>query len=161
MNAPDRPIRRTRLIIGVSVALNIFLLTFLGTQAWRHRHPDSFLAMSTTASIASGDIARAFVQQLAAALPPEDGKVLRAAFITRLPELVRLQRASLSAAEQVRRDMGSHPLDIDQLRTDMRAARQARQAIRPVIEEGLLEALPRMSEAGRQAFSEYRIVPTD
>lgn len=159
MNEPDRHIRRTRLGIGVSAALNIFLLTFVGTQAWRHRHPDSFLAMSTIGTVASGDVARAFVQQLASVLPPEDGKVLRSAFVARLPELIRLQRSSLAAAEQVRRDIGVHPFDVNKLRTDMVAARQARQAIRPIVEDSLLEALPRMSDSGRQVLSEYRILP--
>ncbi len=159
MSESDSHMRRTRIGIGVSVALNIFLLTFVGTQAWRHRHPDSFLAMSSAGTVASGDVARAFVQQLASVLPPEDGKVLRAAFVARLPELVRLQRASLSAAEQVRSDIGVHPFDVDKLRADMLAARQARQAIRPIVEDSLLEALPRMSDAGRQVLSEYRILP--
>lgn len=146
--------RRVGRGLALSIALNVFLVGLIVGVAL-HRQES---AMSPAgAQLSSTDIVRPFVQ-LAGALPREDGRALRESFRTRLPELVRLQRRSLQAAEQVRHDIGQKDLDMTRLREDLQAAREARLAIRPVIEGALVDALPRMSPAGRKILSEYRFL---
>lgn len=140
-----------------SLALNLFLLGFLGAEATRSHRRGLLLANGRAAASGEGPIALG--RQLAAALPPADAGVLRQAFAARLPELARLRRRSQAAAEQVRLDIEAAPYDPGRVRADMLAAREARQAIRPVIEQILQDALPRMSAPGRKAFAEYRILP--
>ncbi len=61
--------------------------------------------------------------------------------------------------ESVRHDIGAAPLDMDKLRADLDASRQARDNIRPLAEQALLEALPQMSDQGRETLSRYRLLP--
>jgi len=157
MRAEDGRFAWTRWAVGLSVALNLFFVAFLGAQFWRSQGIEGLFAPATTSNAGAGPFRRAVLRQLVARLPPEDGRVLRAGFVARLPELVRLQRQSVAAAEQVRADIAASPLDLEKLRTDMRAAREARQQLAPVIEEALLDVVPRMSDEGRRILSDYRL----
>lgn len=135
------------LAIGFSVALNIFLVGFLLAQLWSgHVQP-----------VAEGLPAREVLRQLAEQLPPADAEHLRRAFASRAPELVRIRREARAAGEQVRADIGAVPLDTEKLRADFEATRAAREKLRPLIEQALLEALPQMSEEGRKILSHARL----
>lgn len=148
-----------RRAIVLSIALNVFLIAFIGVQIWRYRDPTGFLSLATTRSFASGEIAQTLIARLSDRLPPQDAALLRQAFVARLPDLVRLQRQSFEAVEQVRRDVGEPSYDDAKVRADMDSARASAQKIRPVVEEILLDVLPRMSPEGRKALSEIRLLP--
>lgn len=155
---PDRLPRRTRWLIGLSVALNLFFLAFFAAQSWRVVHGGP-LAMIARPGLGSGGVAETILQRIAGQLPPDDARVFRQAMQSRLPEVLRLQRQSLAAMEQVRADVAARPFDAEKTRADMQAARQLRQQIAPLVEAALLEALPRMSDAGRRALGEIRLLP--
>jgi uncharacterized membrane protein len=140
----------------LSLALNLFLVAFVGAQAWRARNTESMLL---TASSEGGITAHGILRQLADKLPPEDGRLLRDAFAARLPELATLRRQSVQAMDRVRDDIARRPFDADRTRADMRAAREARRNLAPVIEETMLDVLPRMSDEGRIALGQYRLAP--
>jgi hypothetical protein len=57
----------------------------------------------------------------------------------------------------VRDDIGAVPFDAEKLRADLDASRAARDKLRPLIEQALLEALPQMSEDGRRILSQTRL----
>jgi uncharacterized membrane protein len=136
------------LATGLSVALNIFLAGFLLAQLWSgHAQPEP-------EALAPREILRELTRQL----PPADAEYLRRAFISRVPELVRLRREARTASEQVRADIGAVPLDTGKLRAAFEATRAAREKLRPLIEQALLEALPQMSDEGRRILSHARLV---
>lgn len=135
------------LAIGFSVALNIFLVGFVLAQLWSgHAHsPPEALAP------------REILRQLAEQLRPADAEHLRRAFASRLPDLVRVRREARAANEQVRADIGAVPFDAEKLRANFEATRAAREKVRLLIEQALLEALPQISEEGRKTLSTYRL----
>ena len=133
--------------IGFSVALNIFLTGFLLAQLW-----------SSHARLAPETLApREILRQLAEQLPAADTEHLRRAFASRLPELIRIRREVRAASERVRADIGAVPFDARMLQADLEATRAAREKLRPLIEQALLEALPQMSEQGRKTLSNSRL----
>ena len=139
--------RWTLLAIGFSVALNIFLVGFLLAQLWSsHAQP-----------VAEGLPAREVLRQLAQQLPAADAEHLRRAFASRLPDLVRVRREARVSNEQVRADIGAVPFDAKKLSANFEATRAAREKVRLLIEQALLEALPQMSEEGRKTLSTYRL----
>jgi uncharacterized membrane protein len=139
--------RWTLLAIGFSVALNIFLAGFLLAQLWSgHAQP-----------VAEGLPAREVLRQLAQQLPAADAEHLRRAFASRLPDLVRVRREARAANEQVRADIGAVPFDAEKLSANVDTPRAAREKVRLLIEQALLEALPQISEEGRKTLSTYRL----
>ncbi|MBN8875444.1 MAG: periplasmic heavy metal sensor [Rhodospirillales bacterium] len=143
--------RHMRWVIGISLALNLFLLAFLGVQGYRWRVAER--------QIVSGGLVEIAIDQVSSKLSPEDARILRSAFMSHSGELATLQRQWLLAVEETRRDIGAQPFDAAKFKADLQAVREARSRISPVIEALLLEAIPRMSEAGRQAISRYRLLP--
>lgn len=143
--------RQMRWVIGISLALNLFLLAFLGVQGYRWRVAER--------QIVSGGLVEVAINQVSSKLPPEDARILRSSFMPHLVELATLQRQWLRAVEETRRDIGAQPFDAAKFKADLQAVREARSRISPVIEEVLLKAVPRLSDAGRQAISRYRLLP--
>ncbi|WP_316977396.1 periplasmic heavy metal sensor [Shumkonia mesophila] len=159
MRGQDGRFRWTYWAVGLSIAFNLFFAGFIGAQAWRHRHPESLLSEVIADGPVGGVVVQAILRQIAEKLPPADGHILRGAFARKFPELVPLWRQSFQAVERVRADIAERPFDGDKTRTDMLAAREARQQVSPLIEGILLDALPRMSDEGRLALSQYRLLP--
>lgn len=157
MDVLRRPMRGLRLVLVLSLGLNLFGLAFIGEEAWRHREQQTAALETDDAGEALS--LRTVIRQIMDKLPPEDATLLREAFIARLPELVVLRRQSAQAIGQVRADIAQHPFDADKTRTDMLAAREARAKMASIIQETLLDVLPRMSEAARRALAEYRLLP--
>jgi uncharacterized membrane protein len=145
--------RGLRLGLALSLALNLFLLAFLGAQAWHARED--------TPPVAAGEAAstRAVLAAITRDLPPDDAQLLRGAFIDHIGELARLRRQAVQAMDRVRADIARQSYDGEATRADMAAARGARQRLGPVIEQALLEVLPRMSGPGRQALARLRLLP--
>jgi hypothetical protein len=157
MRALRRPLRGLHVAIVVSVALNLFCLALIGEQAWS-RHVEERVALQ----IGDGGEAlslRTVLRQLVEKLPPGDAALLRAGFIARIPDLMALRRESVQAMDRVRADIAERPFNAEKTRTDMLASREARQKTAAVIQDTLLDVLPRMSDAGRRELAEYRLLP--
>ncbi len=145
----DRP-WWVKALLALSIALNIFLVAFLFGQLWQaHSHHADGQTWS----------AREVLRQLERRLPEKDAQVLRHAFGSRAKQIGDLQREHRATVDRVRQDVGAAPLDLDKLRADLDASRRARDRLRPLVEQALLEALPQMSEAGRETLSRYRLMP--
>jgi uncharacterized membrane protein len=149
----------TRFVVGPSIALNIFFASFLLVQTWNSQQAEIAPGTPTANDVDARMPAREVLRQLTRKLLPDDARLLREAFRAKLPQLLDLQREARLAADKVRRDVDQSTLDMDKLRADLAAARQAREKVRPVMEEVLLEVLPRMSEPGRHILSQYRLMP--
>ncbi len=147
----------TRIAVGVSLGLNLFLLGFVGARSWPLAEQQAASPATLTADRTAAAPLREALRQLAVNLPPEDGRLLRQSFASRLPELILLHRQAQAAAERVRADIGRPSLDVEGLRSDLKAAHEARQKIAPVVDEILLEVLPRVSEQGRKTLSQFRL----
>ncbi len=135
-----------RTLLVASLAANVFLCAFLGVQAWR-RHRLAELGANP----------ESVLPQVMERLSPADREVFRSAFSARFPELRDLRRQARAAVARVRAGMAARPFDAAAVRADMEALRQARLRISSLLEEGLVEALPRMSEEGRFVLSQQRI----
>jgi uncharacterized membrane protein len=135
------------LAIGFSVALNIFLVGFLLAQLWSHHAQPEPEAPAP----------REVLRQLAERLPRSDAEHLRRAFTSRRTELANARRDARAASERLRADIGAVPFDAERMSADFDASRAARDRLRPLIEQALLEALPQMSEEGRRILSQARL----
>jgi len=145
--------RWTLWVVGLSIALNLFLLGFLGAQAWRLHQPEG-------AAASAGDtLGPGFFRQLARDLPPADARLLLSALGARLPEMIGLRRDWQQAVERLRTDIAQVPYADDKVRADLAAVQAARQKLRPVTEDLLLTILPQMSDEGRRALSQTRVKP--
>lgn len=136
---------RFRWVLAVSLALNVFLAAFIGVQAWRLHH------------VRGAMVAESLFKQIAERLPSEDRAILRRAFLVRAPSLMAAGARSREAMEQVRADIDHVPYDDAKLRADLEAAREPRQRMGQLVEEILLESLPKLSDQGRKVIGEYRL----
>jgi len=144
--------------VGLSIALNLFLVGFVGAHLLPFGTPATQSA-AITGDTEPGAPLREAIRQVIERLPTGDARLLREAFAARLPELGTLQRQARQAAERVRQDIGQPTLDTAKLRADLTALHDARQKIRPVIDDILLDALPRLSPQGREILSQARLRP--
>lgn len=142
--------RRLRRILIASLAANVFLLGFIGAEAWRARHRGDGLG--------AGALPGAILPRILERLPPPDGRLLRDAFARRLPELVERRRGSRQATERLRVEIARTPLDPEGVRRAMREAREARARVGALVQEILVDALPRMSDEGRRTLGEQRLL---
>lgn len=137
---------RLRWVLAVSLAVNVFLVGFIGVQAWRLRH------------LRASAVVESVFKQVGERLPPDDRSILRRALQSKAPALIAAGRQSKEALEQVRADVGREPYDDAKVRTDLAAARDARQRMGALVEEILLETLPQLSEAGRKTIGDFRVL---
>ncbi|WP_186455772.1 periplasmic heavy metal sensor [Nitrospirillum pindoramense] len=144
-----------RLVFILSLALNLFLLAFLGAQQWRQRAVLGALP-PTLARSAAGNALATIIGQLAEQLPPEDSRLLRDAILSHMGQLEAAQGRFADAMSQVRAEIDRTPLDPDALRAAMAHAREERQPISPVLEDIMMEVLPKMSPEGRHILARYR-----
>ena len=145
--------RWMRWALVLSVALNLFLVAFLGGQAWRMAH-----RAATGRGPISADLTERILPRLVAHLPPADGQLVQEAFAARLPELTELQRQSREALERARLGIAQAPYDEGRVRAELIAAQEGRQKLATIVEQTLLEVLPRMSQEGRVVLSEQRVL---
>jgi uncharacterized membrane protein len=139
-----------RWLLAGSLAVNLFLVAFVGVEAWRMRHPLS-------SGLAEGAVESVF-KQIGERLPADDRTVLRRAFAARLPALIAAGRDSRDGLDQARADIEADPFDPAKLRADLEAARTARQRAGLLVQEVLLDSLPRLSPRGRKAIADFRLI---
>ncbi|MDZ5649056.1 periplasmic heavy metal sensor [Nitrospirillum sp. BR 11828] len=144
-----------RLVFILSLAVNLFLLAFIGAQQWRQRAALGTLPPMLARS-AAGNALATIIGQLAEELPPEDSRLLRAAILSHMTQLETAQGRFADAMSQVRAEIDRTPLNPDALRAAMANAREQRQPIGPVLEDIMMEVLPKMSPEGRHILARYR-----
>ncbi|MEA1674160.1 periplasmic heavy metal sensor [Nitrospirillum sp. BR 11163] len=144
-----------RFLFLLSLALNLFLLAFLGAQQWRQRTALGALP-PVLARSAAGNALATLVGQLAEQLPAGDRSLLRGAIVSHMAQLEAAQGRFTAAMDQVRTEIDRTPLDPDALRAAMANAREQRQPIGPVLEDIMMEVLPKMSPEGRHVLARYR-----
>ena len=142
--------RRLRWILVASMAANVFLVGFIGAEAWRVVRRGGGLASTALTDVA--------LPRILERLPPADGRLVGDAFARRLPELAELQRRAREAVERLRAEMARSPFDPEGVRAAMRELREARSRLSGVLEEILVDVLPRMSDEGRRILSEQRLL---
>ena len=147
--------RRLRLILGVSLALNLFLVAFVAGQRWRAIQLERLVAMPPIAAPISPDPEGA-LGRLAAMLPAADAAILRAAMATRLPTLLAIRRDFAAALEQARAAVARDPVDPAALAAAISAAREQRMRFGPILEALLVETVPQLSPEGRRVLSRFR-----
>jgi hypothetical protein len=143
----------SRLAIGLSLAVNLFLLAFFAAQAW---HP--FAAESPPGlSAESEPLKSGFFRRLAKTLPPDDARLLGKAVLLRLPEYAAAEREVFQAMERLRTDAAERPYNTEKVKADLDALQAARQKMPPITSQLLQEVLPQMSDEGRLALSRFRL----
>ncbi|WP_044560960.1 periplasmic heavy metal sensor [Azospirillum sp. B4] len=144
-----------RLALILSLALNLFLLAFLGAQQWRQQVALHALPPAIAGTPAGSALAN-LLSQLAEQLPTEDRRLLRTAFVSHAAQFQEAQARFAAAMDQVRTEVDRTPLDIDALRAAIANAREQRQPMGPVLEDIMMDVLPKMSPEGRHVLSHYR-----
>lgn len=149
--------RRLRLILGVSLALNLFLLAFVAGQRWR-AHRLEMLAVQPGLVLQEPVAAdpEAALARVSDTLPPADAAILRTAVIARLGTLLEARRGFLAAVERARAEIARDPVDPAALQAAIAEARRERQRFGPVLESLLVETVPRLSPEGRRALARFR-----
>jgi hypothetical protein len=145
---------RLRVFLGVSIALNLFLVALVGAQRWKA------VQVQRMATPASGLIERQGIhdpegtlQEFLARLSPDDAAILQGAARARLGELLNARRDFVSAVERTRAEIVRDPVDPTAIREAIAEARRQRQRFGPLLEGILLDAVPRMTPEGRRALS--------
>jgi len=147
--------RRLRLILGLSLALNLFLLAFVAGQRWR-AHRLELLAVQSGPGLMLSPDPEGALARLEAVLSPADAAILRAAVAERLGPLLDARRGFVAAIARARAEVARDPVNPAALQDAIAEARRERQRFGPLLEALLLEAVPRMSPQGRRVLAQFR-----
>ncbi len=145
---------RLRVILAVSIALNLFLLALVGAQRWRAVQVQR-MAMPAVGLVEGRGIQdpEGTLQEFVARLSPEDAAILQGATRARLGDLLGARRDFASAVQRAREEIARDPVDPTALRDAIAEARRQRRRFGPLLEGILLDAVPRMTPEGRRALS--------
>ncbi len=148
---------RLRMILVASITVNLFLVALVGAQAWKA------MELRRMAMPAISEFERQGLQdpegtlrRLGAGLSREDAAILVAAAGARLDSLLSVKADFVSAVDRAREEIARDPADPAGLRLAIEEARSQRQRFGPLLEEILLDAVPRMTPEGRRALSQMR-----
>jgi len=149
---PRLTVGRLRVILAVSIALNLFLVALVGAQRWR--------AVQRMATSVSGLIEaqgmhdpEGTLQDFVARLSRDDAAILQSAARARMGELLKARRDFVAAVQRTRAEIARDPVDPTGVREAISEARRQRQRFGPLLEGILLDAVPRMTPEGRRALS--------
>lgn len=143
---------RLRLVLALSLALNLFGAGYLAARHWGGgglRLADTMLGVE--------DSDRP-LRRLFAELPPADAQALREAFVASRPALRTQFLALRQATEEVRAELARDPVDPERLRSALMAAQSRRGRLAETVGMLVLEAAPRLSLAGRQVLAGFRLM---
>lgn len=136
---PSSKGRPTRIALLLSLGLNIFFAAYLATQfVGDQRRP---FAVPSPARV---------VALIESRLPAADAKILRGVYQSREADIAATAEAYTQALNQAVEVIARPDLDPATLRTAVEKARAERLRRGDLTLEILIEALPRMSAAGRQ-----------
>lgn len=148
-----------RWLLAASLALNLFLVAFLIGQRWQPWRPPAPAVEEEAVGPMRGLRPAIHLRQLMASLPPEDAALLRQAAIRRIPMLRAARLDFFAAVEALRAEITRSPPSVPALQAALAEVRRKQAPFPAFIEELLIETVPQMSEAGRQALGQYRMLP--
>jgi uncharacterized membrane protein len=142
--------RTSRVILLISLALNLFFLGLISAGPIRHLfHPHQRPVIEPRRSAAER------IDRLASTLPTEDADKLRAAFRTKDRTLESAHAAYRKAQESMRSTLRAEPFDASALRSAMTEVRAARQSLDAALQDVIATAATEMSPAGRSKLAEW------
>jgi uncharacterized membrane protein len=142
--------RTSRVILLISLALNLFFLGLISAGPVKHLfHPHQRAVMEPSRSAAER------IDRLAGTLPAEDADKLRAAFRTKERTLESAHAAYRKAQESIRSTLRAQPFDVSALRSAMTDVRAARQSLDAVLQDVIATAAAEMSPAGRNKLADW------
>jgi uncharacterized membrane protein len=142
--------RSSRVILLISLALNLFFLGLISAGPVKHlfhHHQRAVIEPSRTAAER--------IDRLAATLPADDADKLRTAFHTKERTLDSAHAAYRKAQESLRGTLRAQPFDVSTLRSAMTDLRAARQALDTVLQDVIATAATEMSPAGRNKLADW------
>ena len=142
--------RTSRVILLISLALNLFFLGLVSAGPVRHLFYHQQRVVLQPSRTAAERIDR-----LAATLPADDADKLRAAFHTRETTLESAHAAYRKAQESIRSTLRAQPFDVSTLRAAMADLRAARQSLDAVLQDVIATAATEMTPAGRNKLAEW------
>jgi uncharacterized membrane protein len=146
---------RLRGILVVSIAVNLFLAALVGAQRWQAVQLRRMAVPAISALERQGlQAPETTLERLGAALSRDDAAILLGAARARLGTLLSMKADFVAAAEHVRREIARDPVDPAGLRVAIAEARRQRQRFGPLLEDIVLDAVPRMSPEGRRVLSQ-------
>jgi uncharacterized membrane protein len=149
MYAP--PIRSSRWILIVSLALNLFFVGTAGTLAFRHY----VKAAQPAGTTIPARTAAARIERLAAPLPKEDGEKLRASFRQQEAAAERARAALNTALDNLQATLRKQPYDPDALRAALLQIRTTRPLYEAVMAEIYSRGVDAMSPEGRIKLADW------
>ncbi len=149
LSAPAVGDRASRVVLFVSLALNLFFLGVLGATAVRQ------LWLQPAAVIEPSRSAAERIDRLAATLSGADAEKLRAEFRTREQTLEAAHSAYRRAQDAVRVALRGEPFDVAAVRSAMADTRAARQALDLALHAVISTAATQMSPAGRNSLANW------
>lgn len=141
--APPR--RPSRVVLLVSLALNLFFIGAVAALAWRHYAWDRREAWAPGAR----------VERLAASLPAPDADKLRAAFRDHMPAIEPARAAYRAAHQRLRESLRAEPYNADAVRAAMADIRAARAKLDEALQETIVSASAQMDADGRRALADW------
>lgn len=146
---------RLRGILVVSIAVNLFLVALVGAQRWQAVQLRR-MAMPAISALEKQGLREpeTMLEQLGAGLSRDDAAILLGAARARLRALLSVKADFASAVERAREEIARDPVDPAGLRSAIAEARRQRQRFGPLLEDIVLDAVPRMTPEGRRVLSQ-------
>jgi uncharacterized membrane protein len=141
--------RTSRIVLFVSIALNLFFLGVLGAAAVRQAWLPTPVAFEPSRSAAER------IDRLVATLSPSDAEKVRAEFRSREASLEAAHSAYRRAQDAMRVALRAEPFDLAALRSAMADVRTARQTLDRALHEVISTAAAEMSAAGRNRLADW------
>jgi uncharacterized membrane protein len=142
--------RTSRVILLISLALNLFFLGLISAGPVKHLfHPHQRGVVEPSRSAAER------IDRLASTLPADDADKLRAAFHTKERTLESAHAAYRKAQGSMRSTLRAQPFDVSALRSAMTDVRTARQSLDAVLQDVIATAAAEMSPTGRNKLADW------
>jgi uncharacterized membrane protein len=149
-SSPVERDRTSRVILLISLALNLFFLGLISAGPVRHLfHPHQRAVVEPMRNAAER------IDRLASTLPAEDADKLRAAFGTKQRTLESAHAAYRKAQESMLGTLRAEPFDVSALHSAMAEVRGARQSLDAAFQDVIATAATEMSPAGRSKLAEW------
>jgi uncharacterized membrane protein len=141
--------RNSRLLLLVSLALNLFFVGATGTLLVRHYLTPPIASVPIDRSVA------ARIERLAATLPPSDADTLRAEFLSDRAPVEAVEASYRQAQDRAREALRAEPFEGARLRTAMAETRAARQVFDQALQDLIASAAGKMSKSGREKIADW------
>ena len=143
--APAPAGRRSRWILFISLALNLFFVGACVALAWRHYAWERHGPWNPASRI----------ERLAHALPPGDAENLRAEFRAHQKNVETAVATYRQAQRGTRQALGAEPFNPDALRAAMAEARAARGKLDEALQDVIATAGATMTPEGRRSLADW------